>query len=136
MFRRNIFRRCTAFATCLTLAAFLSACGARSNSGSGGGLIRTPQQAATARVDRAVQDAAQYTHTDTWHTLLVRYNPSYCDSPPWEAHLYGAWRRIALEPTPDDSTQDLRHLALRPTGNTIERRDGWNYAEFEWRVVE
>lgn len=124
-----------AFATALTLGAFLAACGARSN-GDTRRFHRSPENSASMRVDRAIQDAKRTVENDAWQQVSVRYNPTHCDSPPWEALLYGAWRRVALQPAPDKSSQHMREAWMRPLVSVLESGDGWNYPEFEWRAVD
>lgn len=128
-----MIRHLFAYAAALALGTFLVACGARSDTDTRR-FNRTAEHAASVRVERSIQDAKLMVESDAWQHLSVRYNPTHCDSPPWEALLYGAWRRIVLQPAPEASSQQMSTAWLRPIGEVFESGEGWNYPMFEWRA--
>lgn len=117
------------------LAFYLSACAAPSKA-QDRRILRSPQEVASARVDRAASRASERITSQTWHRLPVRHNPSYCDSPSWEVQMYGRWQRVELTPEPSSDQRDMTHAALRPTGGAYQNDAGWHYPTLEWRALD
>lgn len=124
-----------ALAATLTLISLLGACGARSDADTRQ-FMRTPEGVASVRVERAREHAKRTVTQNEWLRLPVRYNPTHCGSPPWEAHLYGAWRRVVLRPTPSTSSQKMNEINLRALNERFQADDGWNYPVLQWRADE
>lgn len=99
-------------------------------------IIRSPEAVAQMRVQRAVQRADMHLESMEWQRAPVRYNPSYCDSPAWEAHLYGAWRRVYLTPVPARSDEAMQQAWLKVSSERYESPQGWKYPVMQWRAME
>src|SRR5690625_639632 len=124
---------CAGVMVFLALALFASCAPSKAQSRR---IIRPPESAAHVRVQRALLHAEQRLTADQWHLLSVRHNPSYCDSPAWEAHMYGGWRRVQLEPARSKADAQLEQLWLRALNQTYQSDQGWRYPTFEWRSVD
>lgn len=131
MMTRHVF----ALVATLSLAGLFAACGARSDTDTRR-LSRTPEGVASVRIERAIQHAESVVNSDEWQRVPVRHNPTHCGSPPWEAHLYGAWRRVVLQPVPKTPAHQMSEAWLRAFGEVFESEDGWNYPVLQWRAVD
>lgn len=126
-------RRGLVVAAALWVLAFNAGCGA-SDRARVPLLFRSPLEAAQLRLDRALTSARE--EAADQHTIRapLRYNPATCACPPWEARLYGSWRRVDLQPPPSREQQGLQHAQLTPTGAYVEGASGWRYATFAWAL--
>lgn len=50
--------------------------------------------------------------------------------------MYGAWRRVDLQPVPSKADAQMEEAWLRPTGTAFENEQEWKYPTFEWRASD